>query len=210
MNEPVIHLIEDEPVLAESLAFLLASRGLASAHFSSGEAFLAAIDARRDWHTQPGCIVLDVRMPHMSGIELFDRLRAQWPELPIPVIFLTGHGDIQMAVDALKAGAFDFFEKPFSDNRLVDRIVAAIDDSRQRIARLADAGDVAVRLARLSTREREVMQKVLAGVLNKNIATELGISMRTVEVHRANIFAKMGVRSAVELARLIDASNLAP
>lgn len=207
-TQPIVYLVEDEPVLAEALTFLLGSRGIETEHFDSGEKFWAAINARREWPTRPGCVLLDVRMRQMSGIEVFERIRSRFPSLPVPVIFLTGHGDIAMAVESLKRGAFDFFEKPFNDNRLVDRIAEAIDASAERIVLCANADDVRTRLARLSSRERDVMSLVLAGRLNKVIAMDLGISMRTVEVHRANIFSKMEVRSAVELARLLEASGL--
>jgi two-component system response regulator DctR len=207
-THPIVYLVEDEPVLAEALAFLLSSRGIDAEHFDSGEAFWNAVNARREWATRPGCVLLDVRMRQMSGIEVFERLRARYPSLPVPVIFLTGHGDIAMAVESLKKGAFDFFEKPFNDNRLVDRVVEAIDASAERIALCASADEVRARLARLSNRERDVMALVLAGRLNKVIAMDLGISMRTVEVHRANIFSKMEVRSAVELARLLESCGL--
>lgn len=198
------YLVEDEPVLADALAFLLDSRGITCERFDSGEAFLATVRERRDWSRRPGCVVLDVRMRTLSGIEVFEWLHSAFPDHPVPVIFLTGHGDVSMAVEALKKGAFDFFEKPFNDNRLADRVAEALAASQQRITAHAGAADLRVRLARLSAREAEVMREIVAGKLNKVIAGDLGISMRTVEVHRANIFAKMEVRSAVELARLLE------
>lgn len=140
-------------------------------------------------------------MPGISGIELFDRLRAMF--CPIPVIFLTGHGDVPMAVKALKDGAFDFLEKPYDDNALVDKVLAAFAHDAQRSARDDSSSPIRQRLAQLTQREQEVMQLVLAGKLNKVIADELGIAMRTVEVHRSHIFEKMGVRSAVELSQLL-------
>lgn len=207
-EHPIVYLVEDEPILAEAMSFLLGSRGIDTERFDSGEAFWAAVGTRPGWASRPGCVLLDVRMRQMSGIEVFERIRARFPSLPIPVIFLTGHGDIAMAVESLKNGAFDFFEKPFNDNRLVDRIIEAIDASAQRIELCASADEVRERLVRLSNRERDVMALVLAGRLNKVIAMDLGISMRTVEVHRANIFSKMEVRSAVELARLLESCGL--
>jgi two-component system, LuxR family, response regulator DctR len=148
-----------------------------------------------------GCMVLDIRMPGMGGPELFDRLLERGCRLP--AIFLTGHGDVPLAVQAIKKGAFDFIEKPFNDNELVDRVLAAIqlDSDQHRLD--ASAELTAVRLSALSSREREVMELILAGKYNKVIADELGIAMRTVEVHRAHIFEKMGVKSAVELAQLL-------
>ena len=209
-RSPTVYLVEDEAVVAEALAFLLGSRGIESERFDSGESFWAVINTRPDWSTRPGCLLLDVRMRNMSGIEVFERLVRRFPALPVPVIFLTGHGDIPMAVDALKRGAFDFFEKPFADNRLVDRVEQALEESRGRIAAQQSSAKLSARLARLSGRERAVMRLILAGKLNKLIAAELGISMRTVEVHRSNVFTKMEVRNAVDLARLFEGSGLPP
>ncbi len=209
-RSPTVYIVDDEPVVAEALAFLLESRGLPSERFDSGESFWAVVSARAEWGDVPGCVLLDVRMRSMSGIEVFERLLRRHPDLPVPVIFLTGHGDIPIAVEALKRGAFDFFEKPFADNRLVDRVAQAIAESRLRIATRQTTADLDSRLARLSARERSVMRLILAGQLNKLIAAELGISMRTVEVHRSNVFTKMGVRNAVDLARLFEVTGLPP
>ena len=197
-----VHVVEDDGVLADALCLLLMSRGLGTAAYPSGEAFLASLDA--DWPSGPACVVMDVRMNGLSGIETFDTLRARKPHLPAPVIFLTGHGDISMAVDSVKNGAFDFFEKPFNDNRLVDRVMQALQESASRLQQADSSGRIRGRLDRLTSRERDVMDLILKGKLNKIIADELGISMRTVEVHRSNVFSKMGVRSAVELARLLE------
>jgi two-component system, LuxR family, response regulator DctR len=191
-----VYLVDDDEAIRDSLSLLFRSRGVNVSTFSSGEAFLAALDGE-----SAGCIVLDIRMGGASGIAVFDDLRGRHCRLP--VIFLTGHGDVPMAVTALKKGAFDFVEKPFNDNELVDRVLhALVHDARARDAQLGEA-TVAARLGTLSPREREVMGCVLQGKLNKVIADELAISMRTVEVHRARIFAKMGVKSAVELAQLL-------
>lgn len=197
-----VHVVEDDPVLADALCLLLMSRGVAALPHPSGEAFLAAVDA--GWPAGPACIVMDVRMRELSGLETFDRLRARKPAMQAPVIFLTGHGDISMAVDAVKNGAFDFFEKPFNDNRLADRVLQALAESRSRLEQAGSAERIRTRLDRLTSREKDVMALILKGKLNKIIADELGISMRTVEVHRSNVFSKMGVRSAVELARLLE------
>ncbi|MFT4173270.1 MAG: response regulator [Rhodocyclaceae bacterium] len=194
-----VYIVEDEVSVSDALAWLLRSRGIDSRAFASGEALL---DALTPPAAPPACIVMDVRMPGMSGLEAFDRLQAL-SAAHVPVIFLTGHGDVPMAVEAVKKGAFDFFEKPFNDNRLVDRVLQACEAASQRAARLARDADKQARLATLSPREHEVMQRILAGKLNKVVADELGISMRTVEVHRASIFAKLGVKSAVELAQWI-------
>ncbi len=193
---PCAHLIDDDDAIRDSLAWLLESCGIACRSYPSAEDFLA------EWLPScTGCILLDIRMGGMSGPELFDVLCERGCRMP--VIFLTGHGDVPMAVAALKKGAFDFVEKPFNDNELVDRVVEALKlDVNQRLA-AADADSLSARLSSLTTREREVMELVLAGKLNKLIADELQISMRTVEVHRANLFDKMGVRTAVELAQLL-------
>lgn len=198
MSDAIVQVVDDDDAIRDALSWLLRSRGLASRTWPSGEEFLAA------WsETLRGCVVLDVRMAGMSGVELFDRLLARGARLP--VIFLTGHGDVPLAVACLKKGAFDFVEKPFNDNELVDKIAAAVAHDRAQRERLASEASVAARLAALSARERQVMERVLAGDYNKNIADELGIAVRTVEVHRARIFEKMGVRSAVELAQLLAA-----
>lgn len=198
-----VHVVEDDAALADALSLLLMSRGLETVTHPSGEAFLAGID--EGWPAGPSCVLMDVRMRELSGIETFERLRVRRPSLPAPVIFLTGHGDIAMAVDAVKSGAFDFFEKPFNDNRLADRVMQALAQSRARLEQAGSVLQIRRRLARLTAREHDVMERILLGRLNKVIADDLGISMRTVEVHRSNVFAKMGVRSAVELSRLLEA-----
>lgn len=190
-------IVDDDPAVRDALQWLLQSRGVVSDTWNSAESFLAT--AHRDLC---GCLLLDVRMPGMSGIELFDRLRAM--ECRLPVIFLTGHGDVPMAVQALKDGAFDFIEKPYDDNALVDKVLAAIDHDSKRCARENSIQSLQQRLALLSQREHEVMQLILAGKLNKVIADELDIAMRTVEVHRSHIFEKMQVRSAVELSQALN------
>jgi two-component system response regulator DctR len=196
MSDAIVHVVDDDDAIRDALSWLLRSRGLASRTWPSAEDFLAA------WSEDlRGCLVLDVRMDGMSGVELFDRLLARGARLP--VIFLTGHGDVPLAVAALKKGAFDFVEKPFNDNELVDKIAAAMAQDRAQRERLESEASVAAKLAALSAREKQVMERVLAGDYNKNIADELGIAVRTVEVHRARIFEKMGVRSAVELAQLL-------
>lgn len=193
MSEPCAHLVDDDDAIRDAIAWLLKSRGIPSRGYASGEDFLAA------WRPETaGCVLLDMRMTGLSGLDVFDALLAQGASLP--VIFLTGHGDVPLAVAALKKGAFDFFEKPFNDNDLADRIREAITHDTTRRSAQASAGDTQSQLAALTTRERQVMELVLAGKFNKVIADELGISMRTVEVHRAKVFEKMGVKTAVELA----------
>ena len=198
MSTGLAYLVDDDAAIRDALAWLLRSRGVQSRAWPSAEAFLA--DYRDDMR---GCLLLDIRMVGMTGTELYDRLLERGCALP--VIFLTGHGDVPLAVKALKRGAFDFIEKPFNDNELADRVIEALqleESQRQQDGMKAEIGE---RLASLTEREREVMTCILAGKLNKVIADELQIAMRTVEVHRAHIFEKMGVRSAVELAQRLAA-----
>ena len=205
---PVVYLVDDEDVVRDALAWLLRSRRLLSEGFASAEAFeawlaLKTADHAPSWPDAPSCLVLDVRMPGTSGLVLFERL-AERGLLPLlPVIFLTGHGDVPTAVAAVKSGAFDFVEKPFSNNALVDRIEQALHASGEALAQRRIALDVGCAVAELTEREREVMRHVIAGRPNKLIADALDISVRTVEVHRARLFDKMNVKSAVELANLV-------
>lgn len=202
---PVVYLVDDEDVVRDALAWLLRSRRLLSEGFASADAFEAWLGERLEpgrapWPSAPACLVLDVRMAGTSGLVLFERLAERGLLQLLPVIFLTGHGDVPTAVAAVKRGAFDFVEKPFSNNTLVDRVELALAVSAQALG--LRRGHEALRraLAELTEREREVMRLVLAGRPNKLIADELAISVRTVEVHRSRVFDKMEVRSAVELA----------
>jgi two-component system, LuxR family, response regulator DctR len=196
MNEARAHIIDDDEAIRDALEWQFRTRGVPCSLWSGAEDFLAAWQP--DWH---GCIVLDIRMQGMSGLECFDALLAR--ECSMPVIFITGHGDVPMAVGALKKGAFDFIEKPFNDNDLINVVEKALaaDAERQRAA--ANRETVEARLATVTAREREVMALILEGKFNKVIADDLNISMRTVEAHRAKIFDKMRVRSAVELAQML-------
>ena len=201
---PTVYLVDDEDVVRDALAWLLRSRRLLSEGFPSAEAFEAMLAGRPPgWPTSPSCLLLDVRMPGTSGLVLFERLIERALPESMPVIFLTGHGDVPTAVAAVKRGAFDFVEKPFADNALVDRIEQALMRSSESILKRRDADSVAKRLAELTDRERDVMRLVVEGRPNKLIADELDISVRTVEVHRARVFEKMEVRSAVELANAL-------
>ena len=201
---PTVYLVDDEDVVRDALAWLLRSRRLLSEGFASAEAFEALLAGRApDWPNSPSCLLLDVRMPGTSGLVLFERLIERKLLHAMPVIFLTGHGDVPTAVAAVKRGAFDFVEKPFADNALVDRIERALTESAKAILARRDANAVARRLAELTERERDVMRLVVEGRPNKLIADELDISVRTVEVHRARVFEKMEVRSAVELANAL-------
>jgi len=201
---PVVYLVDDEDVVRDALAWLLRSRRLLSEGYASAEAFEGFLAGRgAPWPDAPSCLLLDVRMPGTSGLLLFERL-AERGLLPVlPVIFLTGHGDVPSAVAAVKRGAFDFVEKPFSNNALVDRVEEALQASAAAIGRRRAAGGVQRALAELTDRERDVMRLVVDGRPNKAIADALAISVRTVEVHRARVFDKMNVRSAVELANLL-------
>ena len=207
---PMVYLVDDEAVVRDALAWLLRSRRLLSegfAHADAFEAHLAACDLSAGWPASPTCLLLDVRMPGTSGLVLFERLVERGLIDALPVIFLTGHGDVPTAVAAVKRGAFDFVEKPFSDNALVDRVQQALDASAQAIGRRRMRQQLQRSLGELTDREREVMERVIGGLANKLIADELDISVRTVEVHRARVFEKMNVRSAVELANLLRARS---
>ncbi|NMF97888.1 response regulator [Aromatoleum toluolicum] len=197
MTQPCAHIIDDDEAIRDALQWLFKTRDVACATWPSAESFLEALQP--GWR---GCVVLDIRMEGMSGLECFDVLRQRGNQLP--VIFITGHGDVPMAVAALKKGAFDFIEKPFNDSDLVDIVMRAleIDANNQRAE--ATRETVEARLALLTAREQEVMELILAGKFNKVIADELCISMRTVEAHRSKVFEKMEVRSAVELAQLVN------
>ncbi|HJV59694.1 MAG TPA: response regulator, partial [Albitalea sp.] len=201
---PTVYLVDDEDVVRDGLAWLLRSRRLLSEGFASAEAFETMISTRpAPWPGSPSCLLLDMRMPGTSGLVLFERLVERGLLETLPVIFLTGHGDVPTAVAAVKRGAFDFVEKPFADNALVDRIEQALAHSERAILARRDAESVARRLGELTQRERDVMRLIVEGRPNKLIADELDISVRTVEVHRARVFEKMEVRSAVELANAL-------
>jgi two-component system response regulator DctR len=197
-----VYIVDDDESVREALAWLLRSRRLLSEPYASGEAFEAMLgDAFSPAH--PCCLLLDVRMPGMSGLVLFDKLVERGISDAMPVIFLTGHADVPTAVDMVKRGAFDFCEKPFSDNALVDRVEQALNRSAEVLAARREKRLLQSRLADLTERERDVMRLVIEGLPNKLIADQLDISVRTVEVHRARLFDKMEVKSAVELANLL-------
>jgi two-component system response regulator DctR len=198
----IVYIVDDDASVREALAWLLRSRHLLSESFPGGEEFDAAVAG--EWFPpQPCCLLLDVRMPGMSGLALFDKLIQRGLGDAMPVIFLTGHADVPTAVDMVKRGAFDFCEKPFSDNALVDRVEQALKKSGEVLSARRERGVVQARLAELTERERDVMKLVIEGLPNKLIADQLDISVRTVEVHRARVFDKMEVKSAVELANLL-------
>lgn len=203
-----VYIVDDDASVRDAMAWLLRSRRVMSESFDSAEAFAAMLkDKFPQVNTilpqEAGCILLDVRMPGQSGLALFETLLANGLAKAWPVIFLTGHADVPTAVDSVKRGAFDFCEKPFSDNALVDRIEQALALSNERMASQALSAGVATRLAELTERERDVLRLVVEGLPNKLIADQLDISVRTVEVHRSRVFEKMSVKSAVELANLM-------
>jgi two-component system, LuxR family, response regulator FixJ len=194
--EPTVFVVDDDDGVRRGLSLLLSSVGLRVETFPGAQEFLQAFDPERT-----GCLVLDVRMPGMSGLELQERLKADHSD--IPIIILTGHGDVQMAVRAVQAGAVDFIEKPFREQMLLDRIQQAMAqdaENRAQHARLAVSRD---RLARLTQREREVLRLVVAGRHNKTIAEELGVTVKTIEFHRSKIMEKTKAVSVAELVRLV-------
>ena len=196
--DAMVYIVDDDAEVRAALAWLLRSRRLCSEGFDSAQAFEQALGEAPP--QTPACLLLDVRMPGTSGLALFDRLLERGIATAWPVIFLTGHASVATAVEAVKRGAFDFCEKPFSDNALVDRIEQALLLSQDALeARRARRG-LSDRIAELTERERDVMRLVIEGLPNKLIADQLAISVRTVEVHRARVFDKMEVKSAVELA----------
>ena len=195
----MLHIVDDEDVIKDALSWLARSRDIAVICYDNGDKFLSALSDPITFSTEGDCVLLDVRMPGLSGTSLFDLLSAKQLTKRFPIIFLTGHGDVPMAVDTLKRGAFDFFEKPFNDNKLMDRVLEALVQSRAASVLAL----IHERLTTLSSREHEVLELILLGKMNKVIADKLGISMRTVEVHRAHIFDKMQVKTAVDLARLL-------
>jgi two-component system, LuxR family, response regulator FixJ len=193
---PTVFVVDDDEGVRNSLRFLLKSVGLNTRALASAGEFLEEYK-----HNQPGCLVLDVRMPGMSGIELQQQLNLRGAALP--VIFITGHGDIPMAVEAMQQGAFDFLQKPFRDQDLIDRIQRALErDARNRTA-LAQHARIRERLESLTPREREVLTLMTRGKPNKVMAAELGVSQRTVEIHRARVMEKTGADSLAHLVRMV-------
>jgi two-component system, LuxR family, response regulator FixJ len=194
-HDVVVHLIDDDDAVRQAVGFMLTAAGYAVRIHESASAFLAVLPT-----AQPGCIVTDVRMPGIDGLELQRQLNARRADLP--VIVITGHGDVPLAVEAMKAGAIDFIEKPFSDKTLLAAIRIAADRHGQTSRRGEELAAIRAKLATLSTREREVLDGLVAGLPNKTIAYDLQISARTVEVHRANLMIKMGAASLSDLVRM--------
>ena len=202
-NDACVFIVDDDASVRAALAWLLRSRHLPSESFDSAQALLRLLDADA-LKDQPCCVLLDVRMLGMSGLVLFDELLRRGLARRMPVIFLTGHADLPTAVDAVKRGAFDFCEKPVSDNAMVDRVVQAIALSASVLQEQSWRSVIERRLGELTERELAVLRLVVDGLPNKRIAGELQISVRTVEVHRGRVFEKMQVKSAVELANLLQ------
>jgi two-component system response regulator FixJ len=196
MADPIVHVIDDDEAVRQALAFLLASSGFAVRIYPSAADFLDALTA-----LTPGCVLTDVRMPGMSGLDLQRELTLR--RITLPVIVMTGHGDVALAVQAMKAGAVDFIEKPFSDELLLAAIRAAFDRFAHNTAQQDEANAVLGRMRSLTGREREVLDGLIAGLPNKTIAYDLNISPRTVEVHRANLMVKMAASSLSELVRMV-------
>jgi two-component system response regulator DctR len=204
--DSMVYIVDDDIGVREGMAWLLRTRRLLSESYVSAEAFLEMLNQASQtspWPQQAGCILLDVRMPGMNGLALFEQLQTNGIAQAWPVIFLTGHADVPTAVDSVKRGAFDFCEKPFSDNALVDRVEQGLALSQERLMARMQQSFLQSRLQELTERERDVMRLVVEGLPNKLIADQLDISVRTVEVHRARVFEKMEVKSAVELANLL-------
>ena len=197
----LIHIVDDEEAIRRSASFMLKTSGFDVATWPSGVAFLK--EAR---NAAPGCVLLDVRMPEMDGLEVQQQLAERG--VAMPVVVLTGHGDISIAVRAMKAGAVDFLEKPFEKARLLDAIEAAFERLENRAGRAERAQDAATAIAALTVREREVLEGLARGLPNKTIAYDLGISSRTVEVHRANVMSKLDVRSLSEALRIAFSAGL--
>jgi len=199
----LVHIVDDEDAIRRSAGFMLKTSGFAVETWASGVAFLKEVR-----HAEPGCILLDVRMPEMDGLAVQQQLTERG--IAMPVIVLTGHGDVTIAVRAMKAGAIDFIEKPFEKAVLLAAIETAFDRMANASTRLARAEEASVRLAGLTARERDVLDGLAQGLPNKTIAFDLGISPRTVEVHRANLMTKLDVRSLSEALRIAFAATPDP
>jgi two-component system, LuxR family, response regulator FixJ len=195
-GSPTVFIVDDDEAVRGSLRLLIKSVGLSAVALASAREFLEQYEP-----AQPGCLILDVRMPEMSGLELQEQLNRQGAM--IPVVFITGHGDVPMAVEAMQAGAFDFLQKPFRDQDLVDCIQWALERDRGNRAVLAERSAIRARLQSLTPREREILKLVTSGKANKVMAADLGVSQRTVEIHRARVMEKMGASSIAQLVRMV-------
>ena len=192
-----VYIVDDDPTVLDATKMLVESMGFRAKTFTSATDFLDKFEP--GWR---GCLVLDVRMPSMSGIDLQSELNHR--KCNLPIIFITGHGDVPLAVRAMQAGAIDFLEKPYNDQRLLDNINKAFEMEQANHARHAELGDIRAKLATLTPREHEVLQRVVSGQANKVIAAELSLSERTVEIHRSRMMNKMSCRSVAELVTLVN------
>lgn len=199
-TQPRVYVVDDDEAIRDSMGLLLESVNLAGHTYGSAREFLDDYDPE-----QPGCLVADVRMPGMDGRELQSELNRRGA--PIPLIFITGHGDVPMAVEAIQSGALDFIEKPFRDQDLLDRIQQALECDKDRRSELLEKSAICVRIESLTPRETEVMEAVLLGHANKVIAMDLGVSQRTIEIHRSRVMQKMGVRSVATLVRAVNVAR---
>jgi two-component system response regulator FixJ len=195
MSEPVVHIVDDDPAMRESVAFLLNTEDLATRMYDSAHALLARVG-----ELEPGCVVTDIRMPEMNGLELVGELKKRG--VRHPVIVLTGHADVSLAVEAMKAGVLDFLEKPFQDETLLNAVRAALAKDEGESSKARERAEIEARLGQLTPRERDVFEAVVAGDSNKAAAIRLGISPRTVEIYRANVMDKMQARTLSELVRM--------
>lgn len=196
MSTSTVFIVDDDPAMRKSLRWLTESVGMQVETFPTAEAFLDTCDPQR-----PGCLVLDMRMPGMSGLELQEQLLSR--RITLPVIIVTGHGEVQSAVKAMKAGAIGFIEKPFSDQELLDAVRHAIDVDEKNRQRSAQCEQIETRYAQLTQRERQVLERVVNGRANKQIAAELSISQKTVEVHRSHVMQKLQAQSVAELVHMV-------
>ena len=199
-GEPTVFIVDDDDEVRDSLEDLVDSVGLKAEIFASAQEFLAAYDPLR-----AGCLVLDIRMPGMSGLELQEKLGER--QAVLPIIFITGHGDIPMAVEAMRRGAVDFIQKPFRDQDLLDRINSALAQGVGRREDMQEQRAIEERIHSLTRRERQVMEMVVEGKANKVIAIDLGLSQRTVEVHRANVMEKMRTKTLADLVRMVSRAS---
>jgi two-component system, LuxR family, response regulator FixJ len=195
-SPPTVFIVDDDSGVRSSIRVLMKSVGLLATPYASAKEFLDAYNPH-----QPGCLVLDIRMPGMSGLELQEVLNERGAV--IPVIFITGHGDIPMAVEAMRLGAFDFLQKPFRDQDLIDRIQKALERDKETREALREHGRIRARIASLTPREKEVLELLTSGKANKMMAQDLGLSQRTVEIHRAHVMEKMGAKSVAQLVRMV-------
>lgn len=202
-DDQTIFVVDDDEAVRDSLGALLESAGFEVESFGSGADFLDRLDPKRG-----GCIVLDVRMPGLSGLEIQEKLTEK--RIALPVIIITGHGDVPIAVQAIKAGAMDFIEKPFGDDIILESVGRALERGRRNKRDASSAVEIEARMARLTPREREVLGQLVIGNPNKIIAYELGISPRTVEIHRARVIEKMEARSLSHLVRLAITAGVVP